>query len=175
MKSLNFALLFLLLISFQSFPNSYWQQKVKYFIEVDIDIRNNKFHGKEDLIYYNNSTDTLKNVFFHLYYNAFQPGSMMDVRSRNLPDPDRRVMDKISNLKDDQIGYHKILYLKQNGENLRYADIQFKRDREIVMVAVSQNGENLRYADIQFKKDREIVMAAVKQNGLNLIYTNNYF
>ena len=65
MKSLNFALLFLLLISFQSFPNSYWQQKVKYFIEVDIDIRNNKFHGKEDLIYYNNSTDTLKNVFFH--------------------------------------------------------------------------------------------------------------
>ena len=120
MKSLNFALLFLLLISFQSFPNSYWQQKVKYFIEVDIDIRNNKFHGKEDLIYYNNSTDTLKNVFFHLYYNAFQPGSMMDVRSRNLPDPDRRVMDKISNLKGDQIGYHKILYLKQNGENLFY-------------------------------------------------------
>jgi hypothetical protein len=45
---------------------------------------------------------------------------MMDVRSRNLPDPDRRVMDRISKLKEDEIGYQHILSLKQDGKVLTY-------------------------------------------------------
>ena len=123
MKSFLFFLLFLLIFHFESFSNFYWQQRVKYFIEVDVDVTTNKFYGKEHLIYYNNSDDTLRNVFFHLYYNAFQPGSMMDVRSRSIRDPDQRVKDRIYNLKDDEIGYHKILTLKQNDKELSF-DIQ---------------------------------------------------
>ena len=34
-------------------------------------------------------------MYYHLYFNAFQPGSMMDVRSRTIEDPDRRVLDRI--------------------------------------------------------------------------------
>ena len=41
----------------------------------------------------------LNKVFFHLYYNAFQPGSMMDVRSRTIADPDSRVGNRIYHLK----------------------------------------------------------------------------
>ena len=68
-----------------------WQQSCKYFMEIDMDTKKHQFKGTQKLIYYNNSPDELKKVFYHLYFNAFQPGSMMDERSRSLPDPDPRV------------------------------------------------------------------------------------
>ncbi|MBS1934569.1 MAG: M1 family metallopeptidase, partial [Bacteroidetes bacterium] len=87
----------------------------------------NRFSGKQRLEYTNNSPDTLRKVFYHLYWNAFQPNSMMDNRSRELgkiilghgsheqQDWDGRVRDRILNLKPDEIGYQKIVSLKMNG------------------------------------------------------------
>ena len=98
----------------------YWQQRVDYVMNVTLDVSNHHVVGNQKLTYTNNSPDTLNKVYYHLYFNAFQPGSMMDVRSRNLPDPDRRVMDRISKLKDDEIGYQHILSLKQDGKDLTY-------------------------------------------------------
>ncbi len=98
----------------------YWQQRVEYNMDVKLDVSTHRVAGNQLLTYYNNSPDTLTKVYYHLYFNAFQPGSMMDVRSRNLPDPDRRVMDRISKLKDDEIGYQHILSLKQDGKVLTY-------------------------------------------------------
>jgi len=100
-----------------------WQQKVKYTMEIDMNVQTNRFTGKQKLEYWNNSPDTLSRVFYHLYFNAFQPGSMMDERSRrqgsirigNRPDWDPRVQDRISKLKEDEIGYQKIISLKMNG------------------------------------------------------------
>ena len=62
-------------------PNR-WQQRVNYKMDVDMDVATNQFSGKQQLDYWNNSPDTLYKLFYHLYFNAFQPGSMMDVRSR---------------------------------------------------------------------------------------------
>ena len=59
-----------------------WQQRVKYTMNVDMNVQTNQFTGKQKLEYTNNSPDTLTKVFYHLYFNAFQPGSMMDTRSR---------------------------------------------------------------------------------------------
>ena len=88
--------LFLLFFNSHTFDSfSYWQQKVNYTIDIDFFHENHQFKGTEKLVYYNNSPDTLHKAFFHLYFNAFQPKSMMDVRSRTLPDPDRRVMERI--------------------------------------------------------------------------------
>ena len=112
--------LFFLFSSFQSFSNDYWQQRVEYKININFDRENHQFLGDQNLIYYNNSQDTITKVFFHLYYNAFQPGSMMDVRSRSLPDPDRRVMDRISKLNENEIGFHEIKKIQQNGKDLKY-------------------------------------------------------
>src|SRR5579872_3838020 len=61
-----------------------WQQRVKYTMNVVMDVTTNRFTGNQTLAYTNNSPDTLTKVFYHLYWNAFQPGSMMDTRSREL-------------------------------------------------------------------------------------------
>lgn len=96
----------------------YWQQHVNYQMEVDMDVESHQFTGNQVLEYTNNSPDTLSRVFYHLYFNAFQPGSMMDVRSRTIEDPDGRVMDRISKLAPDEIGYLRVNSLKQNGIEL---------------------------------------------------------
>ena len=119
-------LLLLIIISFSSViyaqPDR-WQQRVKYVMNVDMNVQTNQFAGKQKLEYTNNSPDTLKKVFYHLYFNAFQPGSMMDERSRRQgtmttgrgQDWDQRVKDRIVNLKPDEIGYQKIISLRMNG------------------------------------------------------------
>ncbi|WP_024768593.1 M1 family metallopeptidase [Aquimarina macrocephali] len=99
---------------------SYWQQHVDYTMNVDMNVENFQYEGTQELIYSNNSPDTLYQVFYHLYFNAFQPGSEMDVRSRNLPDPDPRVGNRISKLTPEEIGYLKISSLSQNGKSLTY-------------------------------------------------------
>lgn len=100
--------------------HGYWQQHASYQMEVDMDAVKHQFTGKQKLVYTNNSPDTLTKVFYHLYFNAFQPGSMMDVRSRTIPDPDPRVGDRISKLKPDEIGYHQIDKFTQDGKPLEY-------------------------------------------------------
>lgn len=97
-----------------------WQQKVDYEMEIDFDVSIHRFTGTQKLIYKNNSPDTLHKVFYHLYFNAFQPGSMMDVRSENIQDPDRRIRQRIARLKDSEAGYLQPLSLKQNGKTVQY-------------------------------------------------------
>ncbi|UII25612.1 M1 family metallopeptidase [Fulvivirga maritima] len=104
----------------QSASTTYWQQRVEYEMDIDMNVETNQFTGDQKLTYYNNSPDTLTKVFYHLYFNAFQPGSMMDVRSLNIEDPDRRVGDRISKLSDEEIGYQHIKSLKQNGKDVTY-------------------------------------------------------
>ncbi len=97
-----------------------WQQRVEYTMDVRLDVNTHKLAGTQKLVYHNNSGDTLRKVFYHLYWNAFQPGSMMDVRSINISDPDARVKDRISKLKDDEIGYQHIQNLKHDGKDVSY-------------------------------------------------------
>src|SRR5690554_4340969 len=94
---------------------SYWQQEVDYKMDVQMDVKKYQYTGKQELKYTNNSPDTLNKVFYHLYFNAFQPGSEMDVRSRSIIDPDSRVGDRISKLTPAEIGYIKPTSFTQDG------------------------------------------------------------
>lgn len=110
-------------------PNpGYWQQHVDYKMDVTMDVENFQYSGTQELVYTNNSPDTLKRVFYHLYFNAFQPGSEMDVRLTTISDADSRMVrsfkgpdgiekkqSKISELKPNEIGYLKVNDLKQDG------------------------------------------------------------
>ncbi len=112
---LSVSLCFGLMLNVQS-QTERFQQKVKYEMDVMMDVASNKYRGTQKLQYTNNSPDTLFRAFYHLYFNAFQPNSMMDVRSRTIADPDRRVMDRIQNLTPDQIGYLRVNSLKIGGK-----------------------------------------------------------
>jgi Peptidase family M1 domain len=101
-----------------------WQQRIKYIMDINMDVQTNRFSGKQKIEYINNSPDTLKRMFIHLYWSAFQPNSMMDARSRELgkkivgsnrQDWDARVKDRILKLKENEIGYQRVKSLKING------------------------------------------------------------
>ena len=76
--------------------------------------------GKQKLDYTNNSPDALDKVFYHLYFNAFQPGSMMDVRNQTLTDADPRVADRIAQLTKEEQGWIKVSSLKHDGANVLF-------------------------------------------------------
>ncbi|MFN3802486.1 MAG: M1 family peptidase, partial [Belliella pelovolcani] len=97
-----------------------FQQKVKYEMDVIMDVVKNQYTGTQKLHYTNNSSDTLTRAFYHLYYNAFQPNSMMDVRSRTIADPDRRVRDRIQNLKPEEFGILEVKKLTMNGKPVKF-------------------------------------------------------
>ncbi len=111
---------------------SYWQQHVDYTMDVDVDVKKYQYKGTQKLVYTNNSPDVLNQVFYHLYYNAFQPGSEMDARLQAVVDPDHKMTNRvgtrenpkfesrIAKLKPDEIGYLKVKMLKQNGNKVTY-------------------------------------------------------
>jgi len=125
------TLLITILLSAQN-NTTYWQQHVAYKMDVDVNVENYQYNGTQELVYTNNSSDVLNKVFYHLYYNAFQPNSEMDARLQAIVDPDRRMVNnigtkenplyesRIAKLKPNEIGYLKVLSLKQNGNNLKY-------------------------------------------------------
>ncbi len=65
----------------------YWQQDVYYNIKARIHEKTNIISATEKLVYVNNSPDELTYVYFHLYQNAFQPGSYCDAlhKANNYP------------------------------------------------------------------------------------------
>lgn len=114
-----------------NFP--YWQQHVDYTMDVDVNVNNYQYIGTQKLVYTNNSPDTLNSVYYHLYFNAFQPGSEMDARLQSIPDPDQRMVNnigtkenpqyesRIAKLTPSEIGYLKVISLTQNGKKLNYS------------------------------------------------------
>ncbi|MFC4722821.1 M1 family metallopeptidase [Geojedonia litorea] len=113
----------------------YWQQHVDYTMEIDMDVNTYQYSGTQKLVYTNNSPDTLYRVFYHLYPNAFQPGSEMDARLHTIPDPDRRMVNnvgtrenpiyesRISKLKPHEVGYIHVTTLKQDGAELYHKTV----------------------------------------------------
>jgi len=112
----------------QKSPNpGYWQQQADYKMELEMDVKTFQYKGNQTVTYTNNSGDTLRTVYFHLYPNAFQPGSAMDIRLQTITDPDKRMIksfkvgdketkeSRISTLTPDQIGFLKITNFKQDG------------------------------------------------------------
>jgi hypothetical protein len=125
--------LLFLLVSYISFSQSgYWQQGIRYKMDVDLDVVANLMKGRQVITYQNNSPDTLNEIYFHTYWNAFQPGSSMDERSResgtrvigrnrdgsDRVDWDGRIRDRILHLKPEETGYCRLTRVVVNGVSL---------------------------------------------------------
>ena len=82
---------------------------------IDVDAKNRSYSGTQELVYTNNSSDTISRVFYHLYFNAFKPGSEMQVRASEISDDDRTISKKILSLKKKDFGDVRVLELLQDG------------------------------------------------------------
>lgn len=106
--------------------SGYWQQHVDYTMDVQMDVESYQYTGTQKLVYTNNSPDELHRVFYHLYYNAFQPGSEMDIRLQTIKDPDKRMVEngksRIASLSEDEIGYLHVKSLTQDGQPVSFTE-----------------------------------------------------
>ena len=135
MKNFTFLIILLLTFSISAQNTSYWQQHVDYKMDIDMDAKTHQYNGQQELTYTNNSPDTLKVVYYHLYFNAFQPNSEMDVRLQNIKDPDGRMVNnlgtkeapifesRIAKLQDHEIGYLKVNSLQQDSVAVKFETI----------------------------------------------------
>ncbi|MFK7813590.1 MAG: M1 family metallopeptidase [Maribacter sp.] len=142
MKFKTFALLLPFLgftwISEAQNTSNYWQQHVDYAMEVDMNVENFQYTGTQKLVYTNNSPDELTRVYYHLYFNAFQPGSEMDMRLQNIADPDGRMTtpekkSRIASLSESEIGYLHPISLKQDG-----AEVKFNEEGTVLVVELAK-------------------------------------
>jgi hypothetical protein len=102
----------------------YWQQEANYTMDVTMDVNTFQYQGTQQISYTNNAPDALNQVFYHLYFNAFQPGSEMDARLSSIEDPDGRMMEdkksRISPLSPNEIGFLDVKNLIQNGKPVNF-------------------------------------------------------
>ena len=108
----------LLAVNAQKHPD-YWQQRIDYTMDVSINVEGFTYKGSSTVQYTNHSPDTLNRVFFHLYFNAFRPGSDMDARLQSISDPDNRMVtenkeSRISVLSEDEMGHLTVTQITQN-------------------------------------------------------------
>ncbi|WP_374330290.1 M1 family metallopeptidase [Soonwooa sp.] len=130
MKNLKFSLLLVLCSLFLSAQkDAYYQQYAKYKMDIDVDAINFTYQGKQTLQYTNNSPDDLEVVYFHLYWNAFKSGSMMDQRVQNQGvNADGRlaaktangVVSRLASIPQNEEGRQNIHWIKLNGKELKF-------------------------------------------------------
>lgn len=103
----------------------YYQQYAKYKMDIDVDAENFTYKGSQTLSYTNNSPDELRVVYFHLYWNAFKAGSMMDQRIQSQgTNGDGRLQEKgisrLASIPSNEEGQQNIHWIKQNGKPLKF-------------------------------------------------------
>ena len=115
----KFFRIFVLICYFSGFSQNYWQQAVDYKMNVEMNVEDYTYTGEQQLTYTNNSPETIHKVFYHLYFNAFQPGSEMAARVNNGKDKNTRFNVNIDSINYNQQGYLKVYDLKQDGKSIQ--------------------------------------------------------
>ena len=110
------------LLCLSIFPSSFstlygWQQRVHYRMWIDLDVSTHSYDGRQQLLYTNNSPDTLHEVYYHLFYNAFKPESRMDRRDKSF----QGGWKEIDALQEEEQGDVSLMTLEQDGQRLEWS------------------------------------------------------
>ena len=135
MKTLK-TLLFLSLLPFLviSQESSWrWQQEVDYTMVIDVNVENHTYKGTQNLVFTNNSPDDLDRVFYHLYFNAFKPGTDLEQNSRYSSDDSRSMSKKLLSMPKEDWGDVQIKWLLQDGK-----PVSFKIEETILEVSLDK-------------------------------------
>ena len=134
MKILNLLFVFCLFCcSFCFSQDSYWQQHVDYKMAIDVNVEDHTYSGVQKLVFTNNSPETLHRVFYHLYFNAFKPGTDLELNSRYSTDDSRTMSKNILMLGEKDWGDVQIKWMLQNG-----IPIDFKVEETILDVVLEK-------------------------------------
>jgi hypothetical protein len=107
-----------------SLTAQYWQQAVDYTMTVSLDPETANYSGTQKLVYTNNSPEALHKVFYHLYFNAFKPGSEMAVQLKNSPDRNTRFSVDLDTLSLESQGALSVSDLTQDGVLVKTIDAE---------------------------------------------------
>ncbi|MDT0620447.1 M1 family metallopeptidase [Croceitalea vernalis] len=164
-KKIVFALLCGLTTLIAQNKTSYWQQHVDYTMDVNMDVETYQYTGTQKLVYSNNSPEALNRVYYHLYFNAFQPGSEMDARLQDIQDGDKRMLNegksRIATLSETEMGYLHVTSLKQDG-----AKVSFNEEGTVLVVDLAKpipSGETTTF-EMEFKGQ---VPLQIRRSGRN--------
>ena len=109
---------FCFLYFFSSLPSnaqSYWQQEINYNIDVRLNDVNHELHALESFEYINHSPDTLREIYIHLWPNAYSSGetalALQIAENGN---------DKIGNTLPEDIGFIDSLDFSIDGKVVKY-------------------------------------------------------
>ncbi|MBI1315468.1 M1 family peptidase [bacterium] len=89
--------------------------RADYRMQVELDDSKHRIKGTQEIAFQSGAADTLHELFFHLYFNAFQPGTAMAERTAALPDPDGRMKGRFESMSASEQGWNKVRSLKVNG------------------------------------------------------------
>jgi hypothetical protein len=122
------SLFLILSISPAIAQSSYYQQQIDYKISVSLDPETARLAGAETINYHNNSPDTLAEIYFHLFYNAFKPDSYLDryYQSQN--------EYYFSGISPKSFGYVDIDLIRMNGLEIK----NYQIDNTILKVPLNQ-------------------------------------
>ena len=100
---------------------------------IDVNVKNHTYNGAQELVFTNNSPETLDRVFYHLYFNAFKPGTDLEQNSRYSIDDSRTMSKNILMLDEKDWGDVQIKWMLQDG-----VPIEFKVEETILDVALDK-------------------------------------
>ncbi|GIR81452.1 MAG: hypothetical protein CM15mP83_1780 [Flavobacteriaceae bacterium] len=98
----------------------YWQQEVDYVMDIRMDVETYRYDGNNNCAIQITHLIHFQKVFYHLYFNAFQPGSEMDVRSRTIKDLKSCRGSNFETVGDELV-FH-VNDLVQDGKAVAYAE-----------------------------------------------------
>jgi hypothetical protein len=110
-----------------------WQQEVDYTMVIDVNVENHTYKGTQNLVFTNNSPDDLDRVFYHLYFNAFKPGTDLEQNSRYSSDDSRSMSKKLLSMPKEDWGDVQIKWLLQDGK-----PVSFKIEETILEVSLDK-------------------------------------
>lgn len=163
--------IFFLLLAFSSNllfsqKGPYYQQAAAYKMDINVDAKAYTYEGKQTLKYTNNAPEELNVVYFHLYWNAFKAGSMMDQRVTNQgKNGDSRLqkdgISRLANIPKDKAGAQNIHWIKQNGKTLK-----FEIQETIMKVYLAENIKPNTTTTFEMEWDAKIPLQ-IRRSGIN--------
>ena len=131
----------------------YWQQKVEYDIQVTLIDSVHQLSGSETIKYINNSPDTLRSLYFHLWPNAYRDATTMLARQKF-----RRGSTKIYYSPDSAFGGIELSKVRADGDSMSW---QF-RSEDTLDVAIFYLNQALTPGDsVQISMDFEVQIPGV--------------